>query len=45
MKYRAPGRTDWKVSEVSFGASAIGGAWGVQPIYDEKIRPMVQQRW
>ena len=28
MKYRALGRTGWKVSEVSFGAWAIGGAWG-----------------
>src|SRR5208283_1457965 len=28
MKYRDLGRTGWKVSEVSFGAWAIGGAWG-----------------
>src|ERR1700712_2528487 len=28
MKYRQLGRTDMKVSEVSFGAWAIGGAWG-----------------
>src|ERR1700678_1835288 len=28
MKYRELGRTGWKVSEVSFGAWAIGGAWG-----------------
>lgn len=28
MKYRALGRTGWMVSEVSFGAWAIGGAWG-----------------
>jgi aryl-alcohol dehydrogenase-like predicted oxidoreductase len=28
MKYRALGRTGWNVSEVSFGAWAIGGAWG-----------------
>jgi aryl-alcohol dehydrogenase-like predicted oxidoreductase len=28
MKYRALGRTGWKVSEISFGAWAIGGAWG-----------------
>jgi aryl-alcohol dehydrogenase-like predicted oxidoreductase len=33
MKYRELGRTGWKVSEVSFGAWAIGGAWG--PV-DEK---------
>src|ERR1035437_2746846 len=28
MKYRALGRTGWKVSEISFGAWAIGGSWG-----------------
>jgi aryl-alcohol dehydrogenase-like predicted oxidoreductase len=28
MKYRPLGRTGWMVSEVSFGAWAIGGAWG-----------------
>ena len=28
MKYRSLGRTGWKVSEVSFGAWAIGGSWG-----------------
>jgi aryl-alcohol dehydrogenase-like predicted oxidoreductase len=28
VKYRALGRTGWKISEVSFGAWAIGGAWG-----------------
>jgi aryl-alcohol dehydrogenase-like predicted oxidoreductase len=28
MKYRQLGRTDMKVSEVSFGAWAIGGTWG-----------------
>ena len=28
MKYRPLGRTGWKVSEISFGAWAIGGAWG-----------------
>jgi aryl-alcohol dehydrogenase-like predicted oxidoreductase len=28
MKYRRLGRTGWKVSEVSFGAWAIGGSWG-----------------
>ena len=28
MHYRALGRTGWNVSEVSFGAWAIGGAWG-----------------
>jgi aryl-alcohol dehydrogenase-like predicted oxidoreductase len=28
MEYRELGRTGWKVSAVSFGAWAIGGAWG-----------------
>src|SRR6266536_4771698 len=28
MKYRELGRTGWKVYEISFGAWAIGGAWG-----------------
>jgi aryl-alcohol dehydrogenase-like predicted oxidoreductase len=28
VNYRVLGRTGWKVSEVSFGAWAIGGAWG-----------------
>ena len=28
MNYRELGRTGWKVSEISFGAWAIGGAWG-----------------
>lgn len=28
MEYRELGRTGWRVSEVSFGSWAIGGAWG-----------------
>jgi aryl-alcohol dehydrogenase-like predicted oxidoreductase len=28
MNYRSLGRTGWKVSDVSFGAWAIGSAWG-----------------
>src|SRR3954464_9110276 len=28
MNYRALGRTGWNVSEISFGAWAIGGSWG-----------------
>ena len=28
MHFRSLGRTGWKVSEISFGAWAIGGAWG-----------------
>ncbi len=34
MNYRSLGRTGWKVSEVSFGAWAIGGAWGNVPEQD-----------
>jgi aryl-alcohol dehydrogenase-like predicted oxidoreductase len=30
MKYRTFGRTGWKVSEIGFGAWAIGGGWGPQ---------------
>src|SRR6266571_3144967 len=28
MNYRSLGRTGWKISEISFGAWAIGGSWG-----------------
>jgi len=28
MQYRSLGRTGWRVSDISFGAWAIGGAWG-----------------
>ena len=28
MHYRSLGRTGWKVSEIGFGAWAIGGSWG-----------------
>src|ERR1700749_4617989 len=28
MKYRKFGRIGWDVSEISFGAWAIGGSWG-----------------
>ncbi|MBN1973699.1 MAG: aldo/keto reductase [Sedimentisphaerales bacterium] len=34
MKYRKLGQTGWKVSEVSFGAWAIGGTWG--PVDDKE---------
>jgi aryl-alcohol dehydrogenase-like predicted oxidoreductase len=36
MKYRQLGRTPWKVSDISFGAWAIGGAWG-QVSDDESV--------
>ena len=34
MEYRALGRTDMKVSAISFGAWAIGGTWG--PVDDDE---------
>ncbi len=34
MQYRQLGRTGWKVSDISFGAWAIGGAWG--PVSDDE---------
>jgi aryl-alcohol dehydrogenase-like predicted oxidoreductase len=34
MKFRELGRTGWKISEVSFGAWAIGGGWG--PVNDKE---------
>jgi len=33
MEYRELGRTGWKVSAISFGAWAIGSAWG--PVDDK----------
>ena len=36
MKYRPLGRTGWNVSEISFGAWAIGGEWGI--VRDEDAR-------
>ncbi len=30
MRYRTFGRTGWTVSEIGFGAWAIGGSWGPQ---------------
>jgi aryl-alcohol dehydrogenase-like predicted oxidoreductase len=30
MKYRAFGKLGWQVSEIGFGAWAIGGSWGAQ---------------
>ena len=41
MKYRTLGRTGWKVSEISFGAWAIGGAWG--QVSDEESMAALNQ--
>ena len=41
MNYRPLGRTGWKVSDVSFGAWAIGGAWG-QVSDDESMAALNQ---
>jgi len=41
MNYRALGRTGWKVSEISFGAWAIGGSWG--PVSDEESLAALNQ--
>ncbi|MBT4757371.1 MAG: aldo/keto reductase, partial [Opitutae bacterium] len=30
MKYRKFGNLGWNVSEIGFGAWAIGGSWGAQ---------------
>lgn len=30
MKYRIFGKLGWRISEISFGAWALGGAWGAQ---------------
>lgn len=31
MRYRTFGRMGWQVSEIGFGAWAVGGSWGAQP--------------
>ena len=41
MKYRKLGKTDFEVSEVSFGAWAIGGSWG--SVDDEASRQALQE--
>lgn len=41
MKYRLLGRTGWRVSEVSFGAWAIGSDWG-QVSFDEAMATLNQ---
>ena len=41
MNYRALGRTGWKVSDISFGAWAIGGAWG--PVSEEDALASLHQ--
>ena len=41
MKYRELGRTGWNVSDISFGAWAIGGAWGT--VSDEESLTALNQ--
>jgi aryl-alcohol dehydrogenase-like predicted oxidoreductase len=41
MKYRPLGRTGWTVSEISFGAWAIGGSWG--QVSDREARSALNQ--
>jgi aryl-alcohol dehydrogenase-like predicted oxidoreductase len=41
MRYRQLGHTGWQVSEVSFGAWAIGGAWG--PVRDDESLAALQR--
>ncbi len=41
MHYRALGRTGWNVSDISFGAWAIGGAWG--SVDDHESRAALDQ--
>jgi aryl-alcohol dehydrogenase-like predicted oxidoreductase len=41
MHYRQLGRTAWKVSDISFGAWAIGGAWG--SVSDDESLTALQQ--
>jgi aryl-alcohol dehydrogenase-like predicted oxidoreductase len=39
MKYRTFGRLGWQVSEIGFGAWAIGGSWGAQSD-DDSVRAL-----
>ena len=41
MQYRDFGRTGWKVSEISFGAWAIGSSWG--EVDDEESMAAMQR--
>jgi aryl-alcohol dehydrogenase-like predicted oxidoreductase len=41
MHYRQLGRTPWKVSDISFGAWAIGGSWG--EVNDAEARGALHQ--
>ena len=41
MRYRPLGRTGWMVSEISFGAWAIGGSWG--QVSDKEARAALNQ--
>ena len=39
MHYRTFGTTGWNVSEIGFGAWAIGGSWGGQKGVDDSRYP------
>lgn len=43
MKYRIFGSTDWLVSEIGFGAWAIGGGWG--PVNDKQSVQTLIEAW
>jgi aryl-alcohol dehydrogenase-like predicted oxidoreductase len=43
MKYRKFGKTDWNVSEIGFGAWAIGGGWG--PVDDQESISTLLSAW
>jgi len=45
MRYRKLGRTGFEVSEIGFGAWAIGGGWGPQDEKRRSTRCIVRLTW